>query len=468
MTPTRLAEHARSMTARWVLWGYVTISVFSAALYTFNSLLHHRLNLIYVIIFLLIGSAAGVALFFLGRSLELAMQSFAWVALVCVAVFVVCEAEAGRSFKEIIFMFHVGIFTIGLILGYWPAMRLAIVTTIFLVITGVVYNESGATILASVLACALALPAKVVERLIQESTQELSKMNAQLRQEIGEREKAQAELKKHQDHLEELVAQRTAALTEANLDLTIRNEELDAFAHTVAHDLKSPLATLIGFSSLLEGRYARMDEEQRQYAFGSITNMGRRMNNIVQELLLLSSVRRLEDLALDPVDMASVTQEAVQRLYDMVNEYHANITFPDSWPSVWSYAPWLEEVWVNYISNAIKYGGNPSKGVIPRIELGFSLTGFEDPSPDPQSYNQQGSIMFWVHDNGKGLREEDRDRLFTPFTRLEQVRAKGHGLGLSIVKRIVERLNGEVGVTSDAHGSTFYFTLPNYQIQDAE
>ncbi len=468
MTPSLLAERARLMTARWVLRGYVALSVLGIALHTFDAVLRHKpIVLAYEIVFLLIGIAAGIALIFLSRSLEHALQTFAWISLVCIASLVIYEIGTKRDPTMAVFMFHVGIFTVGLILGYRPAMRLAIVTAVFLIAMGIVYGIYGLAVPAAALACILALPAKVVEILIEESTQELSKMNEQLRHEIVEREKVQAELKVHQDHLEDLVAQRTADLTEANADLTVRNEELDAFAHTVAHDLKSPLATMIGFGSLLETRYLRMDEEQRHYAFNSITNMGRRMNNIVHELLLLSSVRRIEDLALDPVDMASVTQEAAQRLYDMINEYHADIVFPETWPSVWSYAPWLEEVWVNYISNAIKYGGNPSKGVHPRVELGFSLTGPQNPSTASQPQDRQSTVMFWVHDNGKGLTLEDQARLFTPFTRLEQARARGHGLGLSIVKRIVERLGGDVGVTSDAQGSTFYFVLPHYQIYDA-
>jgi len=109
------------------------------------------------------------------------------------------------------------------------------------------------------------------------------------------------------------------------------------------------------------------------------------------------------------------------------------------------YAPWLEEVWANYITNALKYGGSP-----PEVRLGAWRM-------------NTGAVRFWVQDNGDGVRPEDQTRLFNAFTRLEQARARGHGLGLSIVKRIIERLNGEVGVASPGlpgQGSTFYFTLP--------
>jgi two-component system sensor histidine kinase/response regulator len=100
-------------------------------------------------------------------------------------------------------------------------------------------------------------------------------------------------------------------------------------------------------------------------------------------------------------------------------------------------------VWANYLSNAIQYGGRP-----PRVELGVTE-------------QADGMVRFWVRDNGPGLTPEEQARLFTPFTQLAQVRARGHGLGLSIVRRIVERLGGQVGVESEiGRGSAFTFTLP--------
>ena len=111
--------------------------------------------------------------------------------------------------------------------------------------------------------------------------------------------------------------------------------------------------------------------------------------------------------------------------------------------SALGHAPWVEEVWANYISNAIKYGGTP-----PRIELGGNRDG-------------GGMAHFWVRDNGPGLDEQQLGQLFQEFSRVTPANAEGHGLGLSIVKRIVERLGGEVRVSSAiGQGSTFGFTLP--------
>jgi signal transduction histidine kinase len=108
------------------------------------------------------------------------------------------------------------------------------------------------------------------------------------------------------------------------------------------------------------------------------------------------------------------------------------------------YLPWVEEVWVNYIDNAIKYGGAP-----PTIELGA------DQPVD-------GLVRFWVRDDGRGLTEEATEDLFREFSRLAEHReVEGHGLGLAIVRRIVRKLGGTVGVESEVgEGSLFHFSLP--------
>jgi hypothetical protein len=129
------------------------------------------------------------------------------------------------------------------------------------------------------------------------------------------------------------------------------------------------------------------------------------------------------------------------------------IILPQAWPVALGYGPWVEEVWANLLSNAIKYGGQPEAGVPPRVEMGF------DESPSRSLADSR--IRFWVRDNGPGLAREEQRQLFTEFTRLHKKRARGHGLGLSIVRRIVGKLGGEVGVESTpGQGSLFYFTLP--------
>jgi len=241
---------------------------------------------------------------------------------------------------------------------------------------------------------------------------------------------------------EEMLQQRNRELAALNTELQARNEELDAFAHTVAHDLQNPLAIITGLAEEVEKGYATFSEEELQRYLQTMSRNGRKMSNIIEGLLLLAGVRKAE-VERQPLDMAGVVAEAWMRLVDLAREHQAEIILPPTWPVARGHAPWVEEVWVNYLSNAIKYGGQP-----PRVEVGAQV-------------QADGTVRFWVRDNGDGIAPETLGRLFTPFTRLNQVRARGHGLGLSIVRRIVEKLGGQVGAESQVgQGSTFFFTLP--------
>ncbi|NUN14056.1 MAG: hybrid sensor histidine kinase/response regulator, partial [Myxococcales bacterium] len=257
---------------------------------------------------------------------------------------------------------------------------------------------------------------------------------------------------------EEMLARVTTHLTLRNLqrqlqaqNLRLQEEiaerqkliqELDAFAYTVAHDLQNPLSIIIAYTELLQASWS--SEAERQEAVQVIAENGTRMTNIIKELLLLARMRQTEVMT-QPLDMSKIAHEAQQRLIFMIEEKQAEIIIPDSWPVALGHAPWIEEVWANYLGNALKYGGQP-----PRLELGAT----------PQT---DGRVRFWVKDNGNGLSAADQARVFTPFTRLTQERVEGYGLGLSIAQRIVEKLGGQVGVESEnlpGRGCTFYFTLP--------
>ena len=225
--------------------------------------------------------------------------------------------------------------------------------------------------------------------------------------------------------------------------LEARNEELDAFAHTVAHDLKHSLSLVVGYAELLDTLFPRLSPEQQREYVQSIVQHGHKMAGIIDALLFLATVPR-QEVETGPLDMAHIVNEALSRLTDAIAESHAEVLVPPTWPTARGYAPWVEEVWFNYISNAIKYGGQP-----PRVELGADFP------PDAP-----GMVRFWVRDNGPGLMPEEQSRLFTPFIQVRRT-GKGHGLGLSIVKRIVEKLGGEVSVESQpGQGSLFAFTLP--------
>jgi signal transduction histidine kinase/DNA-binding response OmpR family regulator len=256
--------------------------------------------------------------------------------------------------------------------------------------------------------------------------------------------------------LETLVAPAAIAIDNARMvdelyqytkELQARNEELDAFAHTVAHDLKSPLSPMVGLARFMQEAYGLMSEYELKDSLRIIERSGQKMTNIVNELLLLAQMRTA-DVELEPLNMAHIVTEAQQRLAHIIEDKQARVVFPNSWPVALGYGAWIEEVWINYLSNALKYGGNS-----PIIEVGGSK-------------QEDGLLRFWVKDDGPGIKPEQKKWLFTEFTQLSQIRAEGHGLGLSIVRRIVEKLGGQVGLESEGvpgKGSTFYFTLPPYE-----
>ncbi|HID99155.1 MAG TPA: response regulator [Thiotrichaceae bacterium] len=227
-----------------------------------------------------------------------------------------------------------------------------------------------------------------------------------------------------------------------NAELEAKNAELDAFSYTVAHDLKNPLSHLIGMSDLLQNEFSENLSQQGYQCLQHIFKSSYKMIEIINALLLLASVSK-QAVKLAPLDMGEILYRVEQRLSSMLQQYEGEIIMPKEWPVALGYAPWLEEVWVNYLSNGLKYGGES-----PRLELGATLEG--------------NVIRFWVRDNGLGLSIDAMNKLFTPFTRLHKT-SEGHGLGLSIVERIVEKLGGKVGVESQVGvGSVFYFTLNQY------
>ena len=233
------------------------------------------------------------------------------------------------------------------------------------------------------------------------------------------------------------------ALRQALTELQSQSEELHAFAHTVAHDLKNPVNLVLGYAGMLE---QSLDAEQLELSnlAHSIVLAGEKMNTIIEELMLLAGLREVK-VQMEPLgDMGHIVAEARRRLTGLIEKRGAQLIVSDAWPMVIGYGPWIEEVWVNYLSNAIKYGGDP-----PQIELGAALLA-------------DGAVCLWVRDNGPGLSPEQQARLFVPFERLDQVELKGHGLGLSIVRRIVEKMGGQVGVKSEVgQGCRFFFTLPH-------
>lgn len=241
----------------------------------------------------------------------------------------------------------------------------------------------------------------------------------------------------HQVHLHSLQKE----LLAKSEDLAQMNAELEAYAHTIAHSLKTPLAAASRFLEILHKfKSDGLTAEQRhlaQQAFSALAMTG----SAVDALLLLSTVAQ-QSVELQPLKMDGLVDQVLLQLADLQAVTGAAVKLPKAWPSALGYAPWVGEVWLNLLSNALKYGGSP-----PGIEIGGTPEG--------------SHVRFWVRDNGKTLSPEDRKRVFVPFTRLQQERAAGHGLGLATVQRIVSKLGGRAGVSAGPKGGNeFFFSLP--------
>jgi PAS domain S-box-containing protein len=227
-----------------------------------------------------------------------------------------------------------------------------------------------------------------------------------------------------------------------NADLQARNEELDTFSRAVAHDLKSPIGTVLNFAELLRQDYADvLSKEVMSHVMNICWGAGKTLG-IIDELLLLAGLRR-RLLEIQPVDMQTIVNNVLRRLDVMITRHHAEVHVSVDLPVAKGYAPWIEEAFANYVSNAVKYGGHP-----PVILIGGELV-------------DRGMVRFWVRDNGPGVDTAHIDKLFLPFVRVGDLKVEGDGLGLSIVRDIIHRFGGEVGARSlSTGGSEFFFTLP--------
>jgi signal transduction histidine kinase len=232
-------------------------------------------------------------------------------------------------------------------------------------------------------------------------------------------------------------------LRRLNEELRTRNEDLDAFAHTVAHDLQNPLALMIGFAEALRRYRQSMTEEDLERSLSNIEQSGRRMSEIIEQLLLLAQARKV---AIEPeaLNMGRIVASARKRVLPLLRERKARIVTPDSWPTALGHSQWVEEIWFNYLSNAVKHSGNEA----PLITVGGSLMA-------------HGMVRFWVVDDEGASERADPVELSTVGEQSAFSPPKGYGLGLSIVQRIVERLGGETVVEiAEGQGSIFSFTLP--------
>ncbi len=223
-----------------------------------------------------------------------------------------------------------------------------------------------------------------------------------------------------------------------------RNRELDAYSHTVAHDLKAPLSVIFTYTGLARLKYQdNMPPELASY-LAEIRGAAERLNNMIEQLLYLARVTDADE-TISTINASQAAQNALMRYIDRIREEHIHVEIQEDLPPVFGHLPWLEEVFANLIGNAIKYMGD------------------DNPNPTIRVYgHREGRFVYiTVEDNGIGIAEADQQDLFEMFTRVDsKSKQKGFGLGLSIVKRIITKLGGDITVESQPNqGSRFIFTL---------
>ncbi|MGZ7095849.1 MAG: ATP-binding protein, partial [Methanobacterium sp.] len=228
-------------------------------------------------------------------------------------------------------------------------------------------------------------------------------------------------------------------------ELKRSNAELQQFAYVSSHDLQEPLRTIASFTQLLERRYKGQLDENADEFMDYIVEAAIRMKAQIEGLLEYSRVVTKGE-EFEEVDMNKSLNNTLKILDTSIKEANAEITY-DELPNVTGDPLQLERVFQNLISNAIKFR---------KLEEPLKIHISAYKSEDEKEY------VFGVQDNGIGMEEQYLERIFTIFQRLHTRDVyKGTGIGLSIVKRIIERHGGHIWVESESGvGSTFYFTLP--------
>jgi len=266
--------------------------------------------------------------------------------------------------------------------------------------------------------------------------------DADLQVEIAERRRVEQEVRRHRDHLEELVEQRTAELKRSNT-------ELEEFAYVASHDLQEPLRKVRSFTELFAEKFgAQVDEEGRRY-MAYIVDGAERMQGLIQDLLSYSRVGRAElNLAME--DIGLLLDDVVLQIEEVAVAAQARITH-DALPTLPVNARQIGMLLQNLLTNAIKFRGEDP----PAIHI------------TAQRQEQDQMWRFSVSDNGIGINPDHFERIFQIFQRLHgRSEYPGTGIGLAICKRVVERHGGRLWIESvPDKGSTFIFTLPEHPAQ---
>jgi signal transduction histidine kinase len=257
-------------------------------------------------------------------------------------------------------------------------------------------------------------------------------------EELARRQQAEAALQSLNDTLEQRVAQRTAELREMIAGL-------ESFNRSVSHDLRGPLGGIAGVSRLASEALGRHDLATVERMLSVITTQADSSGQLVNDLLALARVNDA-NLAVQPIDLHTFVQDTLEQIRLAQPDGRPLPVRVGPLPTVEADPGLLRQVYVNLLGNALKFTRD---GEVPQVEVG--------------AFVQEGQQVCFVRDNGVGFDAAEAERLFQPFHRLHGQRFPGHGVGLSIVKRIVERHGGRLWAQAQRQqGATFFFSLPSH------